>query len=212
MCGFGRSRIVVSSDLNERPMTISSCTSLPLTSLETDRPSSGPALERVFDRCASSLFRFFVVRTGGDEHLADDLMQQLWLQARGSRRSVPENELEYWLRAIARNLVRAHWRRIGQRPNHLSLGDPALAADLGRRMASEVIPDDVMHRAEVRQQLMLALTELSHDDQTILIAHYFHGKPHAELASLLGLTHRAVEGRLYRARRSLRTRLEALEP
>ncbi len=193
-------------------MTISSCTSLPLTSLDNDRLlSSGLALERVFDRCATSLFRFFVVRTGGDQHLADDLMQQLWLQARGSRRDVPENELEFWLRAIARNLVRAHWRRIGQRPNHVSLADPALAADLGRQLTSEIIPDEVMHKSEVRQQLMLALTELSHDDQTIIIAHYFHGKPQAELASLLGMTMRAVEGRLYRARRSLRTRLEALE-
>lgn len=184
---------------------------MPLTSLDNDRPSSGPDMERVFDRCATSLFRFFVVRTGGDDHLADDLMQQLWLQASGSRRSIPENELEFWLRAIARNLVRAHWRRVGQRPNHVSLADPALAADLGRQMASEIIPDVVMERSEVRHQLMLALTELNHDEQTIIIGHYFHGKPQAELASLLGLTMRAVEGRLYRARRSLRTRLETLE-
>lgn len=166
--------------------------------------------ERVFDSCASSLYRYFVVRTA-DRHLADDLMQQLWMQARPGGLDLPEDRIEPWLRAIAKNLVRTHWRRIARRPAHVPVVDPELSAELAIRLTRETLPAEDLEREEIRTQLMLAITELSAAEQELIVGCYFDSAPHAALAERLGISERAVEGRLYRARQSLREKLAACE-
>lgn len=190
-------------------MTVSS---LPHT-LSASMPERGDlaTLEAAFDRCGTALFRFVCVRVGGDRHLADDLMQQLWVQASRSERFVPEHELEFWLRAIARNLVRSHWRRHARAPAHLPLADPALGGDLAQRLVAEELPVEALARREASDQLLLALTELPAADQELIVAYYFHERSQAELADELGLSERAIEGRLYRARQALREKLRHLE-
>lgn len=167
------------------------------------------AVDAAFDRCKRSIYRYIVVRVG-DVHLADDLMQQLWLLARTSNADVPDNELEYWLRGIAKNLVRTHWRRQARRPASLPLADPGLAGELADRLAGEELPPETLQQKEVRDQLLLAITELHSDEQELIVEHYFHGRPHADLAAEYGLSVRGVEGRLYRARQALRDKLKHL--
>jgi RNA polymerase sigma factor (sigma-70 family) len=180
-----------------------------LGSAAGERAGLGPAL----DRYGASLYRYVVVRAGGDTHLADDLMQQLWLRATSNGgASVPDDEVEFWLRGIARNLLRAHWRQARQRPAHLPVADPAVASRLAERMAGEDLPPQILERREVRDQLLLAVTALPSQEQELIIGHYFHGRSLADLAETTGLTARAVEGRLYRARRSLEQRLRELDP
>lgn len=170
-------------------------------------------LEAAFSRHRPALYRYVVVRAGGDDHLADDLLQQLWLQASGNGAAlVPDAELEFWLRGIARNLVRAYWRQARHRPAYLPIADAELGAELAERLATEELPPEVLERKEMRDQLLLALTALPSWDQELIVGHYFEGRPHAELAAATGLSVRAIEGRLYRARRSLQQRLRRAEP
>lgn len=169
------------------------------------------ALADAFDRCAQALYRYFAVRLGHERSLADDFMQQLWLQAQRLSPTEPD-EFEFRLRAVARNLVRTHWRRTARRPITVPLADPALATALAEQLVSTELPDDVLARREVRDQLLLALTELPAAQQDLLVEHYFAERSHAELARRLGTTPRAVEGRLYRARQALRDALQKVEP
>ena len=170
-------------------------------------------LEAAFNRYRPALYRYLVVRVGGDVHLADDLTQQLWLQTSGNGSAVvPEDELEFWLRGVARNLVRAHWRQARQRPPHLPIADAELGAELADRLATEELPPQVLEHKEVRDQLLLALTALPSADQELIVGHYFNGRTYGELAAATGLSERAIEGRLYRARRSLQERLRHVEP
>lgn len=161
-----------------------------------------------FLRAADGIHRFFAVRLGNDVAAADDLMQQLWLHAAGSGRHVPEGQYEFWLRRIAHNLLRSRWRALRRRPPEVPLADAAVAAELALRLTTEDVPPAVLQRKELRDQLLLALTELTSDDQALLIAHYFEGRAQADLAESLGCSPRAVEGRLYRARSALREKLE----
>ena len=167
-------------------------------------------LDAVFDRCADSLYRLVAVRTGRDSHLADDLMQQLWLAAIRHADRIPAEGAEPWLRTVALNLVREHWRRQRRRPVSVPMADPALAAELSQRLVDEELPDEVISRREMRDQLLLAITLLSGDDQRLLLGRYVHGRSHAELARDSGASERAVEGRLYRARQQLRSALQNL--
>lgn len=163
-------------------------------------------LEAAFDRQGTALYRYLVVRTGGDRHLADDLMQQVWLQLRGAAdrtQPIPDDELEFWMRGIARNLVRDHWRRVRKRPKTVPMPEPHLAAELADRMGNDELPVRILERHEVRDQLVLALTALPTADQELIVGRYFQGRSHTDLAADLGISVRAVEGRLYRARRVL---------
>lgn len=173
-------------------------------------PNQFEPLERSFARCADGLYRFLAVRTGRDAALADDLMQQLWLKAQVSRRRVPADEVEFWLRGIARNLVRSYWRAHRREQIRLPLADARLAADLAQRLETQDLPADALQRREVCDQLLLAMTELPAADQQLIVAHYFEGRTHAEMAESLACGERAVEGRLYRARQALRRTLREL--
>lgn len=168
-------------------------------------------LERVFSLHGHSLYRYFAVRVGGDTHRADDLMQKLWVRAKRNSAGVPATELEYWLRGIAKNLIREDWRKRAVARRRVPAVDPAVARELAERIAVEDLPDQYLQRQEVRGQLILAITELGTIDQEVIVRHYFQGESQASLANRLGITERAVEGRLYRARGALRQKLKNLE-
>lgn len=166
------------------------------------------ALERAFDRCSSALYRYIAVRVG-DTHLADDMMQQLWVQTTTGARHVPLDQLEYWMRVVARNLIRSHWRQQKRRPTHVPVHDERLAAHLGEQLASEEIPAAELERQEIRDQLLLAITDLASEEQELIVAFYFDGQSQVAIAAKLGISERAVEGRLYRARQALREALRS---
>ncbi len=172
-------------------------------------------VEAAFDRCGPMLHRYVAVRVGGDTHLADDLLQQLWLQINrhgsGCER-IADSELEYWFKAVARNLIRAEWRRRGSRPTTVPIASAELAAELADRFTSERLSPELLESKEVRDQLLLAITGLSNEEQVLIVGYYFCHRSHAALAGELGISKRAVEGRLYRARAALRDCLRELDP
>jgi RNA polymerase sigma factor (sigma-70 family) len=167
------------------------------------------AVEHAFERCAQAFCRYFAVRLGGDPQRVDDLMQQLWLQGRLRAQELRGDNAEPWLWRIARNLLRAHWRTSQRHAGRLA--DPALARVLAERFDNEELPLDVLTRREVQDHVLLALTALPAGEQELLIGFYFEGRSQHELAAGLGISERAVEGRLYRARLALRDTLAHLD-
>ncbi|MGE0478910.1 MAG: RNA polymerase sigma factor [Phycisphaerae bacterium] len=167
-------------------------------------------LAREFDACAPSLYRFFAVRTG-DAHRAEDLVQQVWVQARGRVAEAAPASMEAWLRVIARNLLRTEWRLKARRPEHLPVPDPEHATRLAEELVDGELPASELERRETRDQLLLAITALPAAEQELIVGQYFDNATQAELAARIGVSERAVEGRLYRARQALRAMLARLE-
>ncbi|MCH8006504.1 MAG: sigma-70 family RNA polymerase sigma factor [Planctomycetes bacterium] len=165
----------------------------------------------LFDRHCRSLYRYVVVRMGGDAQLADDVMQQVWVAALRTGRSVPADEIEFWLRGVARNILAAHRRRLANRPKQLPLADRVLASELAEALESSPLPPELMDKKETKDQLLLALTQLPSDAQELIAGRYFRGWTVERLADTLGLSVRAAEGRLYRARQALKQALAHLE-
>jgi RNA polymerase sigma-70 factor (ECF subfamily) len=174
-------------------------------------PTSPPDLAAAYDRLGAVLFRFFYVRVGRDEHLAADLMQQLWAAACRNARSVPEREIEYWLRGVARNLLNTHWRRVSARPTHVGMEDGRTGQSLAERLTRERMPEEDLEKREVQDHLLRAITKLSSADQELIFAHYFEGAAQVDLAERIGMSARAIEGRLYRARQLLREALKEID-
>ncbi len=181
--------------------------------LETvrDQDESAPTMERMFDRYSVTIYRYIALRVGRDRSLADEMMQQLWLQACKCARAVPAEQFEFWLRAVAKNLINDHWRRKKRRPPEVPIENPAVARELADKLDRELLPPEAAHRREVLDQVMLAVTALPGEDQDLIIGHYVQGRRYQEIGEGCGISERAVEGRLYRARQKLKQMLAHLE-
>ena len=94
----------------------------------------------------------------------------------------------------------------------MPIADPQLAAEVAERLVAHELPGDIVERKELHDQLLLAITELRSEEQELIIGHYLRDEPQRAIARRLGLSERAVEGRLYRARQALREALRELHP
>jgi len=178
---------------------------------EEDRGrASGHLLREAFRECAEALYRFILVRVAGNCDAADEILQEVCFEAARHRRPPAEQaDFAAWFAGIARNRIRKYWREQRQSRVRRPQEDPRLARQLAERLDSEDLPLDAVIAEESITQLMLALTGLLPQEQSVLIAFYFDGRSSAEIAAEWNITPKSVEGRLYRARCRLR---EALRP
>jgi RNA polymerase sigma-70 factor (ECF subfamily) len=155
--------------------------------------------ERLYAAEAQGLFAFLAYRTG-DRALAEDLLADAFeraLRSRGrfDRRRGSEKT---WLYAIALNLLRDHARRAA-----------AEGRALGR--VDEPVRPDELAGVERREALDRALAGLSEEEREAIALRFGADLSVPEMARVLGEPLTTVEGRVYRALRKLRERLEPLE-
>jgi RNA polymerase sigma factor (sigma-70 family) len=132
------------------------------------------------------------------EELAADAFAEAWI-GRGRLAADPADLVAVgsWLNGIAFHLSRSRQRRLAARRTEPIAG--AHADELAAPIAEE---------DERRALLVQAFAQLSSAHQTVLRMHYLEGSSAREVAALLGLGQKAVEDRLYQARRALRERVD----
>lgn len=141
--------------------------------------------------------RAFLVTLLGDEHAAEDVLQETWLQAL-SRMPKEPRALGAWLRTVARHI--ASNRRRGSRRR---LGREALAA------RAEALPSsaEIAQRVEVQRRVLAVLEELPDPHRTLLRDRYFGDMTPAQIARRDGESAHTVKDRLRRARAVMRAAL-----
>ena len=164
------------------------------------------ALNSLMDRHREGLFRF-VLRQVHNEADALELTMETFVRAYfniGKFR--PAARFVTWLYQIALNLCRDYLR---SRAYQYSLqttsfdapgeegGDPSLLLATGRR------PDQRADRREELIALEKAISELPEDLRNAFILSALEDRQQAETAQLLGVSPKAVETRVYRARKLL---------
>lgn len=104
-----------------------------------------------------------------------------------------------WLTAVARNAALGRVRR-EKRAGQLE--------PLSEHMASaQPTPEQQLLQRERSSRLVSALSGLSERDRLMFYRKYYYRQPTAQIAAELGMTPRAVEGRLYRIKKRLRAQL-----
>lgn len=104
-----------------------------------------------------------------------------------------------WLTAITRNTARNYQRSAQHRPGTQSIPEGTPAPD--------VSPEEAILQAERSAAVHNALGRLSPGDRALFYRKYYYLQSTAQIAAELGMTARAVEGRLYRLKKQLRRML-----
>ena len=156
----------------------------------------------VYGETIDALYAYVSRGCFGDRTLAEDVTQETWLRAvREWRRKGPPDKPLAWLITVARNLLASSYRR--RRPVPLDSVSPAevlAALDTGRPAES----------AAVTAVVCQALTRLPAEQAELLEAFHFEDRHVAQIAEASGLSERAIEGRLRRARQRLRREVESV--
>ena len=157
-------------------------------------------LMRIYWDSVQPLYGYASRRCGGDRELAEDVTQETWLRAIREWRvkGIPAKPLA-WLMSVSRNLIIDQLRR----REHVSL-DAVAPADV----LAAVDEGTVSQSVEIVSLVTAALTRLSRAEAQLLEAFHFERFKVAQLATTYGVSERAIEGRLRRARARLRHQIE----
>lgn len=144
-----------------------------------------------------------------DRHTAEDLVQRA-MQEASAKPSWEPGKLHAWLTGVVRNLARQHFRTESRRrARELRVVERAEARADGVHGAAETqTPEVLAQQVEAQQLLSAAVMDLPEKYRTVMLQFYYGEWSQKRIATAHGISVRAVETRLRRARERLRTRLE----
>jgi RNA polymerase sigma-70 factor (ECF subfamily) len=168
------------------------------------------ALNDLMERHATPIF-CFLCRMVGNEEDADDLAQETFARVFRARANFrPGEKFSTWLYTIAANLARNHFRWRARHPN-ISLEAAADEPEqtLGNILpATDAPPNEQTLAAERAAIVRAQVARLPEDLREAIVLCEWEESSMAEAAAVLNTTPKAVESRLYRARKILRERLK----
>ncbi len=167
------------------------------------------ALNELMERHGPRLFGY-LLRSLQNEDDAADIAQETFVRVFHSRAKFdPTQRFSIWLYAIASNLVRTQFRYRTRHPQ-LSLDADQPETDKSFRETlsyDEPNPSESLQITETAEAVRKAIAALPEDLRTPLILAEYEDLTHSEIGTVLSCTAKAVETRLYRARKQLRSRL-----
>jgi RNA polymerase sigma-70 factor, ECF subfamily len=168
-----------------------------------------PALNALMRRWSPRLSAY-LHRCCPDPTTANDLLQETFVRVYQKRRSYdPMRPFSTWLYTIATNLVRNHARWQKRHPITLLDHD-----QLSQNSPPSEAPGPVesLEKQERGAAVRQAIASLPADLREPLILSLYEQMSHAQIASILDLSEKTVEMRLYRARQTLRESLRTWLP
>jgi RNA polymerase sigma factor (sigma-70 family) len=140
----------------------------------------------------------YLARRSGRQD-ADDLLSEVWLRAFEARAGYDGRwpDARPWLYGIARNVLRAHWRRLGRTAPQVEAASSDPWPDV----------DDRIDAGARVFALRRALAELPPGDRAVLLLVSWEGLAPAEVAVALGIPQGTARSRLHRARALIRSLL-----
>jgi len=170
------------------------------------------ALNELMERHAPKLFNYLIRCLQNDEDAADAAQEAFVRVYQNRARFDPNQRFSTWLYAIATNLVKDRYR---YRSRHPQVSLEAENADTGNEFRENLperapTPSESVQAAERAKAVREAVAELPEELRTPLILSEYEELSHAKIAEILNCSAKAVETRIYRARKQLRMRFEHL--
>jgi len=162
------------------------------------------AFEELVRATTADTYTLALRLTGNDDD-ARDVVQEAYLRAfRGLRRFRGDAQFATWMYRITANCAATHLAR-RSRNRAESLSDEIPVADL----RPEHDPEHRAAAAEERVMVAAALATLPWRLRQVVVLRDIYDLAHRDIAAELGISEAAAKVRLHRARRQLRSMLEA---
>jgi len=160
------------------------------------------SLRVLVDRHSAAIYRFSI-RFTGDESLAQDIAQEVFLRLyRNARRYVPGTPFKAWLFTIVRNssidLARSYTYR-----KAYSLEEYSREREGTHPHDANPDPEESYLSKESADQVAQAVRSLPEKQRTAVILRYYEGMSAREIAEIMRSTVASVESLLVRAKRNL---------
>ncbi len=163
------------------------------------------ALNRLMDAWSQPLIAY-LTRLVGNATSAGDLAQESFVRVYRHRFDFRAGQrFSTWLFTIATNLARNHLRWHSRHPEILL--PPENLGELASQVSEETPEKQAVARERINS-VQAAISELPTEMREALILSVWHEMSHAEIARVQATSEKAVELRVYRARKLLREKLE----
>ncbi|WP_334319046.1 RNA polymerase sigma factor [Termitidicoccus mucosus] len=140
-----------------------------------------------------------------NEAAALDIAEEAFVRVYQQRhRFAPGSHFTAWLFTIATNLARSHHRWRARHPSEAFPDGDGGQGDVPVALREDATPADALRRQEKIEAVRHAVSVLSDELRTVTLLYEYENLSHAEIASVLHCSAKAVETRLYRARKRLR--------
>jgi len=170
------------------------------------------ALNDLMGRHSDRLFHY-LIRCLQNEDDAADLAQETFVRVYQNRaRFSARQKFATWLYAIASNLVRDRYRWRARHPQvSIDVQNEAAGGSFREAISEpQPSPSESLQARERAEAVRRAVAALPEELRVPLILAEYEERSHTEIGEILGCTPKAVEMRLYRARRQLRSSLAKL--
>lgn len=154
---------------------------------------------KIYRDTVHSLYGYMAKRTGGSRELTEDIVQESYLRALDNwkRKTLPDSPLA-WLQRVARNILIDYLRQ--------KRWDKKVDLDRNPGTGDQTSKDQFKSL-----ETFLAISSLGRKKAKILEAFYYDGMSVREIANVMSISERAVEGQLRRARQSLKSLLPEIK-
>ncbi len=161
------------------------------------------AFAALYDRYFDRVYRYVYYRTR-DQEAAEDVTSDVFFRAlRAMPRYEPRQPFLAWLYRIARNAVIDRARVTRPR---VSFEDALAHPDSGDHV---VDPDTELLAVDRRARLRLALTNLTAEQQEVVVLRFIEGLSAEEVGTIIGKRAGTVRGLQFRALQALRKHITA---
>jgi len=166
--------------------------------------------EFVYRKLALPLTKFIVKRVGGDQDAVDEIFSRTITAAWKSWHTF-ENKSSYftWLCRIALNKAGDYYREEVNRSSKLVA---PLMEDIANYDSREMTPEEWYSLNELCNSIKECIRFLPKDKQEIIYLRFWKGLAIKTIAEELGVSERAVEGQIYRAKHALKKIVKSKHP
>ena len=161
-----------------------------------------PSWDELVRQHADRVYRL-AYRLSGNQHDAEDLTQETFIQVFRSVKNYQPGTFEGWLHRITTNLFLDMVRRRGR------VRMEALPDDYDRVPADEPNPEQIYHDSRLGPDLQAALDSLPPEFRAAVVLCDIEGLSYEEIGATLGVKLGTVRSRIHRGRQALRDYLAA---
>lgn len=170
--------------------------------LESAKNGNLKSFEKILFQYEKAIFNYLLKITGQKQD-AEDLAQETFIKLYLSLDKIEiDKSFKAWLYKIATNTAYDWLRRKKKQPFLSNI------EDIQEKIESETNKSDPAYYMEQKETVNAGLDKINPAHRSVLLLYYFQDFSYGEIADILGIPVNTVKTHLYRAKRSLKEKIQ----